>query len=260
MVVVMKTRVLAFAILLLAAHRLLAADVPADTRSYELRVYHVNDGKLETLHTLLRDHAVKLFEKHGITSIGYWTPIENTDRKLYYLLSYPSREAREKAWASFRADPDWKSAIKASEKNGKVVAQVESTFLHTSDFSPAIQPNEAADPRVFELRTYTATPGNLAKLQSRFRSHTVSLFERHGMTNFGYWLHDDDQPAAADTLVYLLAHKSKAACEASFKAFREDPQWVEVRKESEKEAGGPLTVSGGVKSVLLAPTDYSPTK
>jgi hypothetical protein len=251
---------LAVAILMLTAHRLVAADAPADTRCYELRVYHVNEGKLDTLHTLIRDHAVKLFEKHGMTSIGYWTPIEKTDRKLYYLLAYPSREAREKAWASFRADPDWKTAIKASEKGGKVVAKVESTFLHTTDFSPAVKPEAAAEPRVFELRTYTATPGNLGKLQARFRRHTVRLFNRHGMTNFGYWLHDDDQAAAADTLVYLLAHKSKAACDASFKAFREDPQWIDARKESEKEAGGPLTVSGGVKSVLLAPTDYSPTK
>jgi len=39
--------------------------------------------------------------------------------------------------------------------------------------------------RFFELRTYTASPERLDKLQARFRNHTVGLFQRHGMTNVG---------------------------------------------------------------------------
>ena len=41
------------------------------------------------------------------------------------------------------------------------------------------------DERVFEMRTYTATKGNLDGLNGRFRDHTLKLFEKYGMTNVG---------------------------------------------------------------------------
>src|SRR5579862_5877859 len=62
-----------------------------------------------------------------------------------------------------------------------------------------------------KIATYTCTAGNLPRLHERFRDHTVSLFAKHGMTNLAYWTLDADQPAANDTLVYLLAHGSKSA-------------------------------------------------
>ena len=77
-------------------------------------------------------------------------------------------------------------------------------------------------PRTFELRTYTTTPGNLAASAARFRDHTMALFTKHGMTNVGYWSLDPDQKGAADTLIYMLAHKSKEARDASFKSFGSD--------------------------------------
>lgn len=80
------------------------------------------------------------------------------------------------------------------------------------------------------------------------------------MTNFAYWTIDSDSkmPNAGDTLIYMLAHKSKEAGEAAFKAFRDDPDWIKAKAESEKD--GSLTLKDGVKSVYMAPTDYSPTK
>jgi hypothetical protein len=251
---------LAASIVLLCARSLFAADKQPEARCYELRVYTANEGKLDALNARFRDHTCKLFEQHGMTNVGYWMPLENPDRKLYYILSYPSREARAKSWKAFLADPNWKQAAAESEKNGKLVAKVDSTFLHATDFSPPIKPEAGKEPRVFELRTYTCTPGNLPRLHERFRYHTMKLFAKHGMTNIAYWKLDDDQPAAADTLVYLLAHKSKESCAASFQAFRTDADWVAAKAASEKAAGGSLTVPNGVKSVLLKPTDYSPLK
>jgi hypothetical protein len=109
--------------------------------------------------------------------------------------------------------------------------------------------------RVFELRTYTTHPGKLDALHTRFRNHTVKLFEKHGMTNVVYTT-PMDAPASENTLIYLLAHKSREAGKASFEAFRKDPDWVKVRKES--EAPGPIVIK--VDSVFLTPTDYSPMK
>jgi hypothetical protein len=80
------------------------------------------------------------------------------------------------------------------------------------------------------------------------------------MTNLVYWTLDADQPAANDTLVYLLAHPSKNARDANFEAFRQDAAWISAKAASEKAAGGTLTAPDGVKSVLLMPTDYSPLK
>ncbi len=232
----------------------------ADTKCYELRIYTAAEGKLDGLHARFRDHTCKLFEKHGMTNLGYWVPLDNPDRKLYYVLSYPDRAAREASWKDFIKDPEWRTVAAESEKNGKLVAKVETRFLHATGYSPAIEPGAGAHGRVFELRTYTCTPGNLSRLHARFRDHTMALFRKHGMTNIAYWELDADQPAAADTLVYLLSHESKVSCEASFKAFRDDPVWKAAKEASEKEAGGPLTVKDGVKSVFLSPTDYSPTK
>ena len=236
-----------------------AADSP-DTRCYELRVYTAGEGKLDALNARFRDHTCKLFEKHGMTLIGFWLPLENKEQKLYYILAYPSREAREASWKAFMDDPDWKAVFAESERGGKLAAHVESTFLHATDFSPELKPAADGEPRVFELRTYTATPKNLPKLLARFRDHTLDLFKRHGMTSVGYWTLDAGQPGADDTLVYMLAHKSKEARDASFKTFAADPDWQAAKTASEKDAGGSLTVKDGVKSVLMSPTDYSPMK
>jgi hypothetical protein len=241
---------------------MIASAADQDSRCYELRTYYAAEGKLDQLNSRFRNHTCKLFEKHGMENIGYWMPQENPERKLIYLLAYPSREAREKSWKEFMADADWQKVYKESEVNGKLVTKVESVFLVATDYSPAMKPSIAQPDRVFELRTYTASPGNLSALDDRFRNFTIKLFEKHGMQNLGYWHLMPGQKSSDDTLIYLLAHKSKQAAEESFKAFRTDPDWISAREASEKKAGGSLTQGGmaGVKSLFLIPTDYSQTR
>jgi hypothetical protein len=133
--------------------------------------------------------------------------------------------------------------------------------LKATDFSPEVKPSVGGAPRVFELRTYTATPNNLPILLKRFRDHTLTLFTKHGMTNLFYWTLLPGQSGSDNTLVYMLAHPSKEAGDEEFKTFRADPEWVAAKDASEKEGGGSLTVvPDGVKSVYLRATDYSPTK
>jgi hypothetical protein len=109
--------------------------------------------------------------------------------------------------------------------------------------------------RVFELRTYTTHPDRLEELQARFRDHTVQLFERHGMTNIGYFT-PQESPLADNTLIYLLAHDSREAAEASWAGFAGDPDWLKAAEESRRN--GRLLES--VVSVFLDPTDYSRMK
>lgn len=253
----------AFKSLLLTAAALLsfqASSLAADTRCYELRTYTAAPGKLDALLARFRDHTVRLFAKHGMTNAGYWVPADNAERKLIFLLSFPDRAARDASFKAFGEDPEWQKALKESEAGGKLVDKMESRFLTATDFSKTEVPDTPSPSRVYELRTYTCGAGNLPKLQSRFRDHTVGLFSKHGMKHFGYWTPAAGEQGTDDTLIYLLIHDSKDAMAASFKAFREDPVWVTAKAASEKEAGGSLTVPDGVKSLTLIPTDFSPAK
>ena len=109
--------------------------------------------------------------------------------------------------------------------------------------------------RVFEMRTYTTHPGKLDALNARFRDHTTRIFKKHGMENVGYWV-PQDEPGHSNTLVYIIAHKSREAAKASWDAFRADPEWKKVSAES--EANGKIVAK--VESVFMDPVDYSPIK
>ena len=115
-----------------------AADEPAGNRLFEMRTYVANDGKMDDLHKRFREHTNKLFVKHGMELVGYWTPVEGAEaaNTLVYILAYPNREAREKSWKAFMADPDWQAAYKASHAAGPLVKKVESKFLTPTDYSP----------------------------------------------------------------------------------------------------------------------------
>jgi hypothetical protein len=121
-------------------------------------------------------------------------------------------------------------------------------------FAPVATLHAASD-RVFELRTYTTPPGKLEALKSRFRDHTIQIFNRHGMTSIAYWV-PQDAPTKENTLVYVLAHPSREAAAKNWAEFRADPEWVKAKAESEKD--GPLTTK--VESVFMDPTDFSALK
>ena len=114
---------------------------PAATGVYELRVYHAAPGKLGNLLTRFREHTVKLFDRHGIKSVAYWTPLDEPEKSntLIYILLHPSREAAAANWKSFQDDREWKSVRDQSEANGKLVEKADSTFLALTDFSPQLR-------------------------------------------------------------------------------------------------------------------------
>lgn len=246
-------RLFSFALpfLLLAASRPAAAQ-STDNRCFELRIYYCHPGKLNDLVQRFTNHTTRIFEKHGMTNIGYWLPINNADSALYYVLAYPSRAARDSSWKAFGADPEWKQVSGQSEANGKIVARVTSIFMTASDVSPVIGPSVKSPDRTFELRTYTCNPGKLPTLITRFRDHTRKLFEKHGMTNIAYWTtveKDSTQPK----LIYILAHQSEAAGKKSFETFVADPAWIAVRDASEKDG----KIIEKLESVYLRPLPFS---
>lgn len=120
----------------------------------------------------------------------------------------------------------------------------------------AISPSIAKDSRCFEMRTYYAMPGKLEALNARFRDHTCALFKKHGMENIGYWIPSDADKGASNTLVYIVAHKSREEAKKSWAAFIADPDWKKAHKES--EVNGKLVEK--IESVFLSATDYSAMK
>ena len=244
----------------LAAALLLAAAVvgPAAAQDsdivYELRTYTAAPGTLATLSQNFEDTVIPLFEKHGMTNVGYWTPTDPADERIIYLLSYDDRAARDAAWDAFAADPDFAAMMAERQEGGFMPIQFESVLLEPTDYSPSGGLEPAAAPRVFEFRTYSANEGKFDALNARFRDHTLGFFERHGMTNVAYFSVLPGQETPADTLIYLLAYPDQAARDAAWRAFAADPEWATVAAAS--EADGPL-LSARPGSIMAAPTDYS---
>ena len=120
--------------------------------------------------------------------------------------------------------------------------------------SPALAAHAAAN-RVFEIRTYTAPPGKLEALKTRFRDHTIKSFNKHDMTSVAYFL-PQDAPDSATTITYVLAHPTREDAKKNWAAFNADPEWVKAKADSEKD--GKLVEK--VVSVFADPADFSPIK
>ena len=106
-----------------------------DTKVFELRTYTTPEGKLPKLHERFRNHTLKLFAKHGMKNVIYFTPVDKPNT-LIYLLEHKSRQAAKASWKGFLNDEDWKKAYKESIANGKLVIKIDSKFLETTDYSP----------------------------------------------------------------------------------------------------------------------------
>jgi len=106
-------------------------------RVYELRIYHTLPGRLPALVSRFRNDTRRIFDQHGIKSVGYWVPQDSAakDNTFIYILSHPNREAATKNWKDFRDDPEWQKVAAASEADGKIVEKIDSTFMEPTDFS-----------------------------------------------------------------------------------------------------------------------------
>jgi hypothetical protein len=108
---------------------------PAASRCFELRTYTVPEGKFDALHRRFQDHAIRLFKKHGIDVVGFWTPTDRPNT-LMYMLAHPTCDAAARHWKEFFDDPEWISARDASERNGTLVSKVEKVFMTPTPYSP----------------------------------------------------------------------------------------------------------------------------
>ena len=116
-----------------------------------------------------------------------------------------------------------------------------------------VEAQSAADGPVYELRIYHANEGKLDALLARFRDHTVGIFNRHGLKSVAYWT-PTDEPLKGKTLIYILKHPSREAATANWKSFHDDPEWIKVSTESEKNG----KLAEKIDSTYMTLTDFSP--
>ena len=108
--------------------------------------------------------------------------------------------------------------------------------------------------KIYEMRVYRCLPGRLPNLLKRFTDVTLSLWDRHGIRQAGFFttlVGESNQD-----LTYLLEWESMAERDAKWTAFANDPDWLAARAESEKD--GPIV--GNVTNQFLLPTAFSAVK
>jgi len=123
-------------IAVMLGYNLLAASKPAQ-HVYELRMYHVNPGKMDALKARFADYTDAIFRRHNMNSIGYWQPEDppNSQNLFVYILEHASREEAKKNWDKFHEDPAWKKVKNESEKDGPLTSQIDSYFMDPTTFS-----------------------------------------------------------------------------------------------------------------------------
>jgi hypothetical protein len=104
---------------------------------YELRLYHVNEGKMEALKARFGNHTDSIFKRHNMKSVGYWVPEDapSSQNLFVYILEHPSRQEGEKNWAAFQADPEWQKVKAESETHGALVDHIDRYFMDPTSFS-----------------------------------------------------------------------------------------------------------------------------
>jgi hypothetical protein len=105
---------------------------------YELRTYWAAPGKLENLLERFRSLTLKVFKRHQMDVVAFWTPAPCTPESgdLVYILRFSDEKALNTAWDAFRADPEWVEGKAASEMDGTLVTKLSSVLLEPTDFSP----------------------------------------------------------------------------------------------------------------------------
>lgn len=257
-------RYLVASIVAAATASLAAAQSPAppaakvrETRVFELRTYYAAEGQLDALNARFRDHALRLYQKHGITPVGFWSPEGNPDNKLVFLLAYPSRAARDSSWRSLATDPEWVRARKASDRAGKLVKYIEEEFLTPTDYSPVVAAGEGRRPRTFELRISTVRAADAAQMHAQLRANGAKELEEQGLTAVGFFTLDNPRQGPDVTLVSLLARIG----EPTGSTRPADPiLLVALGQPAMKPTAGTIVATDGKKAEVLRPTDYSPLK
>ena len=111
---------------------------PSDApRIFEWRSYIAAPGKMPVLLDRFRNHALRKFAQHGLTSIGYWlNTVGGPNDELVYVLAFDDLAQRDQAWAAFVADEEWRAVRAGTNKDGNIIARLSNKLLVPTNYSP----------------------------------------------------------------------------------------------------------------------------
>jgi NIPSNAP len=103
---------------------------------YELRIYDVIPSKLQTLNDRFANTTVRIFEKHGIKVVGFWTDVVGVSNRITYIVAFDDMAHRDTAWRETLSDPDLVQAFSESERDGPLIARMTNTLMQPTSYSP----------------------------------------------------------------------------------------------------------------------------
>lgn len=103
---------------------------------YELRIYHCVPGRLPDLNKRFETITLKIWERHGIRAVGFWTVlIGESNHDLYYMLEWKDLAERERIWNQFIVDPEWTTKRAETERNGPLITHLTNYILTPTTYS-----------------------------------------------------------------------------------------------------------------------------
>ncbi len=115
------------------------AATPGKPRVFELRLYHSpTEKQLKALHERFAGPEIKIFDRSGIHPVLYSSTLIGPSKpNLVYLIPFDDLAAREKAWATFGADPEWvKVRAESIAKYGQISSVMQMSLFKGAAYSP----------------------------------------------------------------------------------------------------------------------------
>lgn len=175
---------------------------------YELRTYVANRDRFDHLVTRFREHTDRLFRKHGMEPVGYWTPAggpPKATRTFVYLLKHPSRYDAWKNWVAFSNDREWDRVLDQPVFQRLLHEAPESVFM-TLNEEGKLSSGSMKENGSFELLTFTCAGERLPALKA-------GVLEKKwpdGTTMLANWT-PFDRPESTTQVVVLLHHSDPGA-------------------------------------------------
>jgi hypothetical protein len=223
---------------------------------YELRHYTTPDtSSLGALTAWFGAHVIPECQSHGMRVVGCWTVSIGQQPRFTVMFAFDDLNQREEQYAEILGSEKWPGIVALSFPSGApLVTGIDTAILRPTPYSPdPFQFMSATSPGVFEERIYRGRNGRaFAAVNKRFNDHTTRIFANHGITPVGFWTVEigADQPS----LYYLIRFDDLSEYNPKWNAFRGDPEWQQVRADSEKDGNIILRIS----STILTPTPFSP--
>jgi hypothetical protein len=223
---------------------------------YELRHYTTPDtSSLGALTAWFGEHVIPECQSHGMRVVGCWTVAIGQQPRFTVMFAFDDLNQREEQYAGILGSENWPRIVALSFPNGvPLVTGIDTAILRPTPYSPdPFQFMSATSSGVFEERIYRGRNGRaFAAVNKRFNDHTTRIFANHGIVPVGFWTVEigADQPS----LYYLVRFDDLSEYNPKWSAFRRDPEWQQVRADSEKDGNIILRIS----STILIPTPFSP--